>query len=362
MLKLPNNTNLSTFFDTDLINTHDILKCVPQEDFEDCGNLHSNQALLFAFIEKNKERYIKQAYSDERMSGLLSRHYHLENQGNYDLFYGRLPQTELFRLFVDVDKQKNPKEQGFIGYERREPGCIQGMHDAFEYMMGSLDEPLSIEYIKKIHKIAAENIPPFLRFRGWADVEYKSICPGQFKQEESGNIVMGAETITPLGYKDMILNFRAKSYRMDGGNFYIELGIPENGYDAEVNKFILEYQQNINSDNAFEKLKAIVGLAQGLARTHPFKDGNIRVFATLLMNRELLKYGFTPSLMDDPNKLDGHSLEEAMYQVLLGMENFKALTIKGSIPGCLSTEKIMSTGAEYPINFKEGTISTYRKI
>tara|TARA_R110002110_G_scaffold415797_1_gene656196 strand:+ start:15263 stop:16363 length:1101 start_codon:yes stop_codon:yes gene_type:complete len=366
MLKIPSNTDLSTIFGTDLINTRDILKCVPQNSVDyyvgDNEALLSNQTLLFSYIDKNRDKYIKQSYSEEYMHELLDVYYYPENKGNFEFFYDQIPQAEYFRLFVDVSKQRDPKEKGFCGYEQREPGCIQSMYDAFEYIMSSIEAPLTVEYIQSIHKIAAANIPPFVRFVGWGDEIKESIQPGQFKQHKSGTILMDVDTITPLGYKDMILKFRASDCYMDNQKFRIMLGFPENGFINEVNNIISEYEINVKKDSPYEKLKAIVALAQCLDRAHPFKDGNIRVFATLLMNRELVKHGFSPSLMNDPNILDGHSLEESMRQVIFGMENFKFLRTNGCMPGCITTEEILSSGETYPIIFKEKLLPSSYKI
>ena len=67
-----------------------------------------------------------------------------------------------------------------------------------------------------------------------------------------------------------------------------------------------------------QKLWAIVRITQGLNQSHLFTDGNIRITAMVLMNSLLIKEGFPPVIWEDPNVLDGHSLDECCAHVKQG--------------------------------------------
>lgn len=54
-------------------------------------------------------------------------------------------------------------------------------------------------------------------------------------------------------------------------------------------------------------------------------DGNCRTICMVLLNSLLMRYGFPPSLMDDPNKFDGFSIEELVNLVKQGMTRTQEL-------------------------------------
>lgn len=76
----------------------------------------------------------------------------------------------------------------------------------------------------------------------------------------------------------------------------------------------------IKADNQRDKLAAIVKCIQRLELIHPFYDGNCRTFCMVLLNILLMQYGFNPTLLDNPNKFDAHSVDELIELVRKGME------------------------------------------
>lgn len=46
-------------------------------------------------------------------------------------------------------------------------------------------------------------------------------------------------------------------------------------------------------------------------------------FYTLLMNRELIRHGFSPAIFDNPNGFDGLAPDEALSELIRGMKNFQ---------------------------------------
>lgn len=69
---------------------------------------------------------------------------------------------------------------------------------------------------------------------------------------------------------------------------------------------------------ADERIRAIVSLCQKLQRLRPFPHGNCRTFGILLLNRLLLQQGEPLTMIDNPNKLDGFSLDEVVELVREG--------------------------------------------
>lgn len=271
--------------------------------------------------------------SEQRL--LLERHYHPEKSGDISYFYDSIPESETWRLLLDLKLQQNPKEQGYIEYEKREPGSLQCMLNAFKFVCDTIQKPLTPDYIRSIHRIAAKACPPILRgFHGWSGPKYEDIRAGEFKTSNFGTINMSPSWITPLGELEMKRDFRCLTYVK--GEPHAELKDIQGDYQAEVLKLILILEKSLKSSNPFEKLKAIVLFTQQLERLHAFADGNTRTCITLLMNRELVRQGFTPSLLKDPNRFDGYALEEIIFEVLRGMENFRHLKNTGGLPKCAS--------------------------
>lgn len=51
-------------------------------------------------------------------------------------------------------------------------------------------------------------------------------------------------------------------------------------------------------------IKDLILLLTDLERMHPFQDFNARTFGVLILNKELLRIGESPSILDDPNDFD----------------------------------------------------------
>ena len=115
---------------------------------------------------------------------------------------------------------------------------LKGLKDAWEYVLNTIDEELTIDYIKKIHF---------------------EICKGQ--------------NINPLG------NFRDRKVGITGTSWRPKL--PE-----ECN-YTKELQEILNSPHKLEKC---INLFCYLQRSQMFIDGNKRV-ANLIANKEMIRNG-----------------------------------------------------------------------
>jgi hypothetical protein len=72
-----------------------------------------------------------------------------------------------------------------------------------------------------------------------------------------------------------------------------------------------------------DKLRRIIHFITELERLHPFPDVNCRTICIFLLNRELMRYGFSPVILEDPNFFDGYAITELCNEVINGMENFR---------------------------------------
>ena len=115
---------------------------------------------------------------------------------------------------------------------------LKGLKDAWEYTFNTIDEELTIDYIKKIHF---------------------EICKGQ--------------KVEPLG------EFRNKGVGITGTTWRPKLPT-ECNYDKELNEII-------NIENALDRC---ITLFCWIQRSQMFTDGNKRV-ANIVANKEMIKYG-----------------------------------------------------------------------
>ena len=115
---------------------------------------------------------------------------------------------------------------------------LKGLKDAWEFVLNTIDDDLTIDYIKKIHFGICE-------------------CQG----------------ITPLGeFRDKGVGITGTSYRPKLPN--------ECDYDKELNEIM----------NISEKLDRCITLFLWIQRSQMFLDGNKRV-ANLVANKEMIKNG-----------------------------------------------------------------------
>lgn len=115
---------------------------------------------------------------------------------------------------------------------------LKGLKDAWEFVLNTIDDDLTIDYIKKIHFEICE-------------------CQG----------------ITPLG------EFRDKGVGITGTSYRPKLP-SECNYDKELNEIM----------NIPEKLDRYITLFLWIQRSQMFLDGNKRV-ANLVANKEMIKNG-----------------------------------------------------------------------
>lgn len=115
---------------------------------------------------------------------------------------------------------------------------LKGLKDSWEYILKTVDDDLTIDYIKKIHF---------------------EICKGQ--------------NITPLG------EFRDKGVGITGTSWRPKLPI-ECNYEDELNNLL----------SIKDELDRCISIFCWIQRSQMFLDGNKRV-ANLIANKEMIKYG-----------------------------------------------------------------------
>ncbi len=313
---------------------------------------------LLEFVKADEPRFFKDFWTNKEKEFLLA-HYPASSDSlppapllNNSL--SGFPSDELWRLFVDGLHQKKTFEKGWKCYEAREAGCIGGMVHALGVALQEKG-PLSVSLYKEIQKQCLS--PTTLR-----------------TGESSATHILLQTTLSLKG----LFELRAQE---EAG--WIELSILL--YGSENPTYVIHHSRNLKNSSTEEtiqtiidsynttisqvasdkdKLKTIIKMVSELDRFHFFQDGNGRT-ATIVAQRELIRQGFSPVVLEDPNRLDGFSQEELFEEFVKGMENFDFIKRNKAYPGApegLDTQTLLRTVDASKSGFFQTEIPQFWKI
>ncbi len=309
-------------------------------------------------------------------------------QDKFDHFFGsdglKLGQ-ETWRLFVDGKQQEELDEQGWVKFERREPGCLRGIFQALVAQREKMNEDISLDLICDIHKkctaeterLQKHNQAGKLRstaaqvFFGQATAYtfmdedtcgYEKPSPTQILAREEWKSKIEAEVNRVLSREQPFSLFKYSTMGIPGTSSQITRVVPNIGgadlktvgehfieeYNKKMRQLItgsLEYKEKDERQSMLNDayLDEIINLVTILERLHLFPDANGRTLCTVLLNRELIKYGYSPVILDNPNMFDGCCHETIKAKIKEGMLRFNAIK-EGKIPeGYVKTTDVMDS-------------------
>lgn len=265
---------------------------------------------------------------------------------------------------MDGNKAKLPT--GIDEWERREPGSLAGVLNAYAHCVNKIDtrQPFTTEDILKIHEQCVDKVSGTV----YDKIKHRSthsVNKGFRKYSESVTFrFIPGVNLSKAGCKNVaeyiwnnIVDHENPSYMLHhvssakeiediliqhvntGADNHSPLsplidGLVETKDNSTLPTRIQQvldnlYQQldNIPGDPQAEDLKitAIVSAVQELEQMHPFQDANCRTFCLVLLNSLLMQQGYDPAIIDDPNKFDGFSVEELVEVVKCGMQETRKL-------------------------------------
>lgn len=92
--------------------------------------------------------------------------------------------------------------------------------------------------------------------------------------------------------------------------------------EQRMQVYVDTYKSSIkNANNPIDKLIAIVTFVRDCEQSHPYADGNCRTLCMLLLNHLLMRNGFPPAILDNPNRFDCCSIKGLLAEVVGGMKN-----------------------------------------
>jgi hypothetical protein len=242
----------------------------------------------------------------------------------FEHHFSNFPREELWRLFCDGMLQQ--EEGGWIGFCRREVNFLIAMTNGFGFISQTIMQPLTVDYLIELHRLSTDNV---------LDLERNNlICPtAEGKRDIRHNQETGFRLLAGLNFSfDGLIELTRESQIPDVGySLQISRDVlvlhpdcaPAEKIAERLNKAIVYYaEQMATADTREKKLECIVRLIAQLERIHPFSDGNCRTLCVLVLNRELIRNGFLPVILDNPNRFDGFSIDELMEEVKRGMQHF----------------------------------------
>ena len=252
-------------------------------------------------------------------------------QSTYEQHFDTFPRSEIWRMFIDAEKQR--KENGWLDFEAREPGYIQAMLTGWDVMVESLNEPVSISLIKKLHAACSNNVNDL----------NDGCIPGSFRDNQNSGVGLEyGENASVDGILEIMQFDLETHYAINKRDS--RLDVPKESLENLTNyveKIVAKYNYEISQPlSAESKLKTIIELIVSLERTHPFVDANTRTFSMLLLNKELLRNGFSPTILNNPNRFAGLSRAELYNEVVNGMTYFQQVKLGNTTNLGISSEQV----------------------
>lgn len=132
--------------------------------------------------------YKPNMFPDSRLADVMKWYKDTYN-GDLEQFKKEFPVEEFWRFFVDGCLQK---EENWQGFEKREPGYLEAMFFA-STLMFDLSQPLTIEYIRKLHELAMTGVVNTNYHKkninvGFREVPNNSIVFGVLSKDENSNV------------------------------------------------------------------------------------------------------------------------------------------------------------------------------
>lgn len=271
------------------------------------------------------------------------------------------PVEELYR--VVVDGTLHTKENGWVGYEKREPGCLKAFFDAFLFICQNKNDPLTVEYIQTIHALCSaynEDVSKLGRPPGKLYTYlYVNHHEALEKCKYDHTFTIPHERATIAGITQYLDQITKNPYRILGrliyegteiipGAFgkkgnnnlaewvlkdmhttgkYLRYHAPRTGIYESISMIVDSYQKDISQvQTKEEKLYSIAKHIQLFEKLHPFPDENGRTFVNALLNRMLMQNGFTLAIFEEPNLFDLYSVSELVEVIKDAIENGRKIT------------------------------------
>lgn len=282
--------------------------------------------------------------------------------------FQKLPAEEQWRFFIDGYRQS----EGEGAFDVREPGYMAAMKAAFQVMLDSIEQPLTANLLIELHKHALTGVDDtdnehLETFRNGDPGDFGLVTNTDMSNPKLGNVSLDGivefvnsnafnETVTTRSGQvvpkfEIIVNHKDVSrthtpeqihdlIRDNGARFYCKHESSDS-LERTVNLVLSTYNDEIyRATTSEDKLNAIITMVSELERRHLFTDGNARTLVMLVLNRELVKNGFTPTILENPNRFDLFSRDELKAEIAVGAQMFWHHASKAETEKLLKLEEL----------------------
>lgn len=261
--------------------------------------------------------------------------------------FAALPNEAYWKLLIDHEYWDD--NDASIFDKQDSPGYMKRVSKAFLYLLETMDERVTCDFILKLHDMAYnEQSKKYLGFKPHvaSSLNNASVTIDGLR-ELTDKVKSGMPKGLSLTYSKEVCNYDER-YRIDldqvsaheilvnlESDFWSQLFIERQSLlsevELEVENLLTQYNESIQQANTpKERLKCIATLIRDLHQYHPFGDGNGRTFIFLLLNKLLITNGLSATAVESPQRFSGYSVSELIVEIERGQSNFKELCIEQS--------------------------------
>ncbi|MFW2532931.1 MULTISPECIES: Fic family protein [unclassified Legionella] len=279
---------------------------------------------------------------------------------NYE--YAKLFADEIWRFYIDYYRQltKEGKQKGSLLFDVEEPGYMAAMLKAHQLLNNNLHKTLTPHLILQLYRTALEGVSKtnleefdrFDRFRsndvsgfwlklnttggdeanvsreGLREFLQEVIANGnenKFEILSNSSVDVLKEALAQYEKKEdkkqaleEVLDFLEDKIKNTKCKF-VSPSMTHKVIEEKIKSYLLQYEEkrkHVSGDQ--KKLDVIIELVQKIERLHPFIDGNCRTLVMLVLNKELIRNGFKPTMLWNPNRFDFFATEQLRQDIIDG--------------------------------------------
>ena len=229
-------------------------------------------------------------------------------------FNGKKVYSEnLWKMCLDQDRW----EGGRYSFEN-ERGYMNGMYNGMKTMLENIQSPITSDLIRDLHDACVDGV---MKEDGTGE-----LLKGYRKEANGFGLNIG-KNCSLNGFTEIASNnIKPKCYNISNGFLSTE----EPKSDRECHDICSQILNNYNMNKGImsedvEKIRLIASTCRLLEDSHLFSDGNARTLGFVVINKMLIENKLIPTILTNPNHLDGYSIDELTREIIEGQRTFMSL-------------------------------------
>ena len=256
----------------------------------------------------------------------------LEMEMSHHMPFANFDNKQNWRMVMDGYQQAARGEYGFENESGYMAGTFNGLTRALQSARN--DEPLSVDLFIELHDTCVNHVMPMGTTMGEHSPEYLEsglrdhYKPNSDIERRVGFALTEDRNMTKAGMRELRDpgNGAGTWYELTKNNEkdMLKTFAKTTGECRQRATDIIDsYHREIRAaDTPDKKLAAIARCCRDLEISHLFADGNARTVGFCVANKLLIENGFSPVILENPNRFDGYSVNELVQELKDGMEKF----------------------------------------